>query len=214
MRTYEDVATVQHKLQLDNCTYPQLRVCAQARRMWDGVRVSENRRQEEAFHILCESFERNDPKSTEFACRGLQPKGYGHRLGEALCNNTIVSNLHLDVPTFFAHDEVNPESAAPLILFIRSSPSLRQVGVMRNLFHPCVQRVLAAQDAALVDQIWNAVAENPHITSVVSDFVTQSFRSLPNIVQASQSIKKLSVSMAEDVDGSLLAEAIRANAVL
>jgi hypothetical protein len=42
----------------------------------------ENRRVNEAFRVLCESFERNDPKCTEYKI--VRPDGYGRRLGEAL----------------------------------------------------------------------------------------------------------------------------------
>jgi hypothetical protein len=83
------------------------------------MRVPEevNRSREEAFRILCESFEQNDPKSTDYNILG--PVGYGRRLGEALRYNTSVSNLSLYLPLFFAQDEVITESAASLICFIR-----------------------------------------------------------------------------------------------
>jgi hypothetical protein len=175
-----------------------------------------DRRRDEAFRNLCESFEQNDPQSTEFnesTFRGLV--GYGRRLGEALRNNSNVSNLSLDVSNFFARDEVNTKSAAPLILFIRNSASVREVGVTSlGSFGVQPTRLVSA----LVDQIWNAVAENLCITTVQSRCATESFVSLPNVMQTSQSIKKLSVSMVdtrtEDFDGTQLAEAIRDNSAL
>jgi hypothetical protein len=169
------------------------------------------RRRDEAFCNLCDSFELNDPKCTDFHMIG--PDGYGRRLGEALRNNTNVSSLCLNVSNFFAQDEVNTESATLLILFIRSSASLRRVGTTNFYLEQTTPLI-----AALVDQIWNAVAENPCITTVESHNVAQSLISLPYVLRTTQSVRKLCLSMlvpwTENVDGQQLAAAIRANTSL
>jgi hypothetical protein len=69
-----------------------------------------------------------------------------------------------------------------------------------------------------VDQIWNAVAENPHITTVKSFNTAQSFVSLPNVVQTSQSIRQLSISNMiygrPEPNADQLVAAIRTNSTL
>jgi hypothetical protein len=83
-------------------------------------------RRDKAFRNLCESLEQDDPTCTDARIR--DPLGYGRRLGEALSNNnTNVSNLSLHLSSFIARGETSMESAAPLILFIRNSASLRHV---------------------------------------------------------------------------------------
>jgi hypothetical protein len=100
----------------------------------DTMRYVEDskRRRDDAFCNLCDSFELNDPKCTGFHMIG--PDGYGRRLGEALRNNTNVSSLCLNVSNFFAQDEVSTESATSLILFIRSSASLRRGGIQISIW--------------------------------------------------------------------------------
>jgi hypothetical protein len=98
-----------------------------------------------------------------------------------------------------------------LILFIRCSPSLREIGVLSH------RRELTRRVSTLVDQIWNAVAENPHITTVKSFNTAQSFVSLPNVVQTSQSIRQLSISnmiYGPEPNADQLVAAIRTNSTL
>lgn len=117
------------------------------------------------FDALCASLRRNDPSNERVSVDAMVDveEGYGHQLGVALRDNTVVSVLAMNLVGYESH--LSNQDGGPLLEWISTSPSLQSVQLFAV---PTTGDQSEASVVAIQQRILVAVAANPGISKFKS----------------------------------------------
>lgn len=96
--------------------------------------AAEERLQSARFEHALLRLKRNDKDLTTLSLP--YPSGYGKRLGEALLQNTVLTDLSLDPSSFLSSEGQVERQLEPILHVLQESKSLTSVGITRWVYQP------------------------------------------------------------------------------
>jgi hypothetical protein len=179
------------------------------RRYADGSRYASYRGPHEDIYDALRS---NDPKMTQVDVDWLS-QGCGRALGLALTNNTHVSSIAIEIQYLVSSDDTNTDDLAPLLEFLRTSNSLREISFVKNglqwLRNPLIY--------TLTDLIFRMIAQNPNILRLHVPNLNAPLNGIAHVLRVTTSLDTLRMeqkSSLSDVEMQLFSDAFRANKTL